>query len=227
MALFSEGSSACMGRPGRKRRGFQRERNGRAQRKSKDELLDERVRIARSQPHRQGLKSNEKTSELAESALGRLNLKHFVTTGQRAAGETFAGIVARYRGVIEGPRAVRSLMPETASDHAAQSEDLAVARFVCPSQYADPIEYSVRIGPTTLTMREWPCQQAGAVCACAERRDRYMRIYDAISAVGRRALMAVIRVAVRGEEIPAEELVYLRAGLDAAKRELGLTELDR
>jgi hypothetical protein len=224
-------------RAGRKRKGFRREPNGRAQRKTKDECLEERVHIARNQPHRQGLKSNDKTSELAESALGRLSLRGLLTPGERTAGERFAGIVGAYRSVIEGPRPVRSLMPETASEHAPATDEIGGPRFDCPSQYGDVIERHIAIGDVRLVARTWPCQLPGETCACVERRDRYACAYEAIAncaagaaaaeSIGRRAVLAVIRVAVRGEEPRPEELVYLKRGLAAAARHLQLTDLDR
>ena len=124
--------------------------------------------------------------------------------------------------MIEGPRPVRSLMPETTSEHVA--EDIAGERFECPSRAIDPIEKHVRVGAVSVTTRTWPCQLPGAVCICAERRDRYMRAYEAVASAGRRALMAVIAVAVRGEEILPQEIVYLKAGLRAAARYLHLSE---
>jgi len=217
-----------MARRGRKRKWGAREKNGRAKRKPREELIEERIRLARSQPHRRGLKSNDRVSELAESALGRLSLRGLVSAGERAAGEAFAAITSSYRTVIEGPRAVRSLMPETASDYAQPADEQEGGqKFDCPSQYAVPPEKRLSFAPGTVTFRVWPCQQPGQVCTCAERRQRYTRAYEAIAAAGRRALMAVVRVAVRGEEPAGEELVYLKRGLRAAQRHLGLTDIDR
>ena len=197
-----------MARRGRKRKWGARERNGRAKRKPKDELIEERVRLARSQPHRAGLKSNDRPSEFAESSLGRLLPQASSSAqGERAAGEAFAGIVAAYRSVIEGPRPVRSLMPATASESlTAGDEQNLPPKFDCPSQYADPIERRMQIAGRVIVMREWPCRRSGQVCICAERHARYMRAYEAIAACGRRTIMAVIAVAVRGEEISSEQL---------------------
>jgi len=218
-----------MARRGRKRKSCARERNGQAKRTPKKAQIEERVRLARSQPHRRELKSNDRISELAESSLGRLSLRGMVSAGERAAGEAFAAIAGSYRAVIEGPRAMRSLMPETASEHLQSPDDQdAAQKFDCPSQYADPIEKRVQLfGRPAVTVRQWPCQQSGQVCACAERRQHYTRAYEAIAAAGRRALLAVIRVAVRGEEISGEELGDLKTGLRAAQRHLGLQDLDR
>lgn len=224
-----------MARRGRKRSWGAREKNGRAKRPAKEQLLEERVRFARSMPHRRGIKSNDRIDERAESALGRLNLtrikvgefeRPLISNGERAAGEAFAAIVATYRTVIEGPRPVRSLMPATAPERQAEPDELAAVRFDCPSQYADPIQRFTIIGNVRIGTRQWPCQLPGAVCICVERRTRYMRVYEAIAAAGRQALIAVIRVAVRGEELAQGELVYLKAGLRAAQRHLGLTDVD-
>lgn len=216
-----------MARRGRKRSWGARERNGQHQRAPKEKLLEERLRLARSQPHRRELRSNDRDDERAESVLGRLNLRGSVTAGELRAGEAFAAIVGRYRSVIEGPRPMRSLMPETTPERAASPDELAAERFDCPSQYADAIEHSFKIGGRTITTREWPCQAAGAVCVCAERRTRYTRVYEAIAQAGRRALMVVIAVAVRGEDLAPSDLVYLKRGLAAGARHLGLTDVDR
>jgi len=230
----------AMGR-GRKRKVGAREKNGRPQRKRKQELVDEKVRIARAMPHRRELKSNDRVSELAESALGRLRLDRVaasrrrdfaslrdapgLTAREHAAGELFGRTVNRYRSVIEGPRAVRSLTLATSYEWAGDEEESSAAeRFDCPTASGDPIEKMVHIAGRLLPVREWPCQQAGGTCGCAERRRRYMRVYEAVAQAGRRALMAVIAVAVRGEELPPSEIVYLRAGLDAAADEYGLTD---
>lgn len=222
-------------RAGRKRKAGARERNGRSKRPDKAKQIAESVKIARDMPHRQGLRSNDKSNELAESSLGRLRLTRvkvgqnaiaLITAGQLAAGQAFARAVDRYRSVIEGPRAVRSLTLASGGDYPADEEEVA-QRFDCPSAHADPIERQVVIAGRALAVREWPCQIEGETCACRDRQRRYERLYEAVAEVGRRALMAVITVAVRGEDLPSSELVYLRAGLDAAKRELGLTELDR
>jgi hypothetical protein len=207
---------------GRKRKGFRREPSGRLQRKTQVEIVEETVRIARNQPHRRGLKSKDRVNELAESELGRLSLRGIISTNERAAGETFAAIVGAYRAVIEGPRQVRSLMPETASERQKSAEELASAKFDCPSQYIDPIDRQVIIGGRAIMVREWPCQRPGEVCACAERRNRYMRAYEAASEAGRGALLDVIRTAVRGE--PPLSIVNLKRGLSALQRFLGLTE---
>lgn len=214
-----------MGRPGRRRESRARFRGGRLKPRRKE--IDERTRIARSQPHRRDLRSHDRSSQMAESALGRLALRRVVTPAAHAAGEAFAAIVAKYRATIEAPRGMRSLMPEVAPERADPDEQQVSARFSCPVAHGDAVERDITVGGQKLRMRVWPCQQPGETCACAERRARYMRTYEAIAAAGRRALLAVIAVAVRGEELPASERVYLMAGLRAAAAHLGLTELDR
>lgn len=228
-------SGVSMARRGRKRVAGARERNGKPKRADKAKLIAESVRIAREMPHRQGLRSNDKSNELAESSLGRLRLTRMkvgksavalITASQLAAGEAFARTVDRYRSVIEGPRPVRSLTLASGDDYPAD-EDAIAARFDCPSAHADPIELKITIAGKSLAVRQWPCQLEGETCACRDRQRRYERLYEAVAGAGRRALMAVIKVTVRGEDLPSSELVYLRAGLDAAKRELGLTDMDR
>lgn len=215
-----------VGRAGRKRKGEgARYKSGRLKPKKKD--VDECVRLARAQPHRRELKSNDRSSELAESALGRLNLAGKVTNLERAAGEMFGRVVGRYRRVIEGPRAVRSLWPLTLDQSPPAEEEEGGARFACASEHADPIERQVAIGGQLVMVREWPCGQLDEGCQCAQRGQRYQRAYEAIARVGRRALMAVIAVAVRGEDLPAEEIVYLKAGLDAAQEHFGLADRRR
>jgi hypothetical protein len=216
-----------MARRGRKRKAGRREPSGRLRRKPKQ--VEERVRIARAQPHRRGLKSNDRPSELAESALGRLCLTRTISAGERAAGETFAAIVGKYRRVIEGPRIVRSLAIATSDDYGrtAENDQDPVVRFDCASEHADPIDQRLQLAGQTIVRRKWPCELSPEGCQCLQRKQRYTRAYEAIAAVGRNALMAVIRVAVRGEELRPGELVYLKAGLNAAKLHLGLTDLDR
>lgn len=206
---------------GRRRKHRYRYKSGRGK-PERPKGVEEHVRIARAQPHRRELRSNDRTSELAESVLGRLKLRGVITAGELAAGEAFAGIVARYRRVIEGPRPVRTLMPEVAPER-ADSEDLVVERFDCPVAHLDPIERGVVIGGVKVATFAWPCQLPGQICPCRDRRRRYERLYEAIAGAGRRALMAVVR-ALRNEDLPAAEIVYLRAGLSAARRELGLTD---
>lgn len=222
--VFGLGEHA-LGRAGRKREGKRaRYRSGRA--KPRKQQVDEVVRTARNLPHRRELRSAVRMSSLAESALGRLSLAEKVTRGQQHAGEVFAQIVGRYQRVIDGPRSPRSLSLG-AADSAPSADEEPAERFECPSEHADPIDRQFTIAGQVKLVREWPCGSTAEGCVCAQRRDRYMRLYEAImERAGRRALLAVIRVAVRGEELPPQELVYLTLGLDAAKRHLGLTEPD-
>lgn len=215
-------------RAGRKRKIGAREKNGRLQRRGKAEVLEEAVRVARAMPHRRRLRSNDRIDARAESPLGRLNVRGAISAGEYAAGETFAAIVGRYRAVIEGPRPVRSLSIATSAELGDVADLEGVAeRFSCPAQWADPAERQVRIAGALVKVRVWPCGAEGETCHCAQRRERYMRAYDALAQAGRPAIMAVTRIAVRGEEpTGAEDLVNLTRGLRALKRHLRLTDAD-
>jgi hypothetical protein len=68
------------------------------------------------------------------------------------------------------------------------------------------------------------CKLAPENCECRYRKERYDRAFEALGRIGRRALMAVNRVAVHREGIAEEELVYLVAGLEGLRRIFGLTE---
>ncbi len=73
--------------------------------------------------------------------------------------------------------------------------------------------------------RGYPCSGAPICenCICRERTDRYMRAYEAISDAGRPAHMAINRVVLDDEIIPADQLEHLFRGLKALARHLGLT----
>lgn len=214
-------------RAGRKRKIGAREKNGRLQRRGKPEMVEEAVRVARAMPHRRSLRSNDRIDARAESPLGRLNVRGAISSGEYAAGETFAAIVGRYRAVIDGPRPVRSLSIATSADAGDVADEQAVEKFSCPSQWADPAERELRVAGAHVKVRVWPCGAEGETCHCAQRRERYVRAYEALAQAGRPAIMAVTRIAVRGEE-PAggEDLVNLARGLRALKRHLRLTDAE-
>lgn len=71
------------------------------------------------------------------------------------------------------------------------------------------------------------CDEDPEACACRQRRERYQRAYEALSATGRRAVLAVNRLAVHREELAREDLVYLTLGLAALARHFGLTGTGR
>lgn len=68
------------------------------------------------------------------------------------------------------------------------------------------------------------CQLARENCECEHRKQRYDGAFEVLSRIGRRALMAVSRVAIHREAIDAQELVYLVAGLEALRRHFRLTD---
>lgn len=59
-----------------------------------------------NQPHRRALEN--KLDQRAESPLGGLNIFGLITDEQYEAGRLYAGIVGRYRAVIEAPKASAS-----------------------------------------------------------------------------------------------------------------------
>jgi hypothetical protein len=68
------------------------------------------------------------------------------------------------------------------------------------------------------------CATNSDACVCLQRRERYMRAYEALAAAGRAAVMAIIRVAVQREELGrGEDEVNLLAGSSALARHFGLT----
>lgn len=68
------------------------------------------------------------------------------------------------------------------------------------------------------------CRLAPEHCECERRRARYDRAFEALSKIGRRALMTVNAVAVHRQQIGADDLVNLVSGLEALRKVFGLTE---
>lgn len=171
---------------------------------------DDRIRASR-QPHRRELRRDvagneiDRFSEKAESPLGRLNLRGLISDAQHDAAVLYAGVVGRYRAVIEAPRATGG---------SGRGLDCAAAS-------ADPVEKRVRIGGAIVAYRVWPCGSNGNACACAARKADYDGAFAAVMAAGQRAAKAVAR-ALHGEAA-TQELVYLDAGLAALAAHFGLT----
>lgn len=137
-----------------------------------------------------------------------MNLQRIVTDDQYNAGCLFAVVVGGYRSVIEGPQS-------TAGNGSGG--------LGCPSQYGEASEKTVRLGAVKFIVREWPCQRDGQACACAVAKGRYDGAFEALMSAGQRAAKAVARVAVHHEALAREDLVYLKAGLNALARHFGLT----
>lgn len=86
-------------RKGRKRKSGYREPSGRAMR------IEVNYReMAALQPHRRDLPENIRTSERAESVIGKLNLLKVLDEQQYEAGRRFAVITGAFRAAIQVPR---------------------------------------------------------------------------------------------------------------------------
>lgn len=222
-----------MGRSGRKRKAGKRHPGGELVRT--DKRPDDRVRASR-QPHRRQLKDADRLSERAESLLGRLSLqndpasdrkkpKPLISAEQFEAGELYGRVVGKYRSTIESPPSGGGFGRELPSGNAepADAPEQTAPHTRCGSEGADPIERQVCIGGILLTLREWPCGNIDDGCSCAQRKARYDGAFEAVMRAGQRAAKTVARVAVHGEAIAPQDLVYLKAGLDALARHFGLT----
>lgn len=213
-----------LSRSGRKRKAGKRHPSGELVR---DKRPDDKVRASR-QPHRRSLKDTDRLSERAESPLGRLSLlrdsqrKTVIDENQYRAGELYARAVGKYRSTIESPHSGGGFgreLPSGSSEPADPIEGQVRGR----CEVADPIETQVRVGSVTLTTRQWPCGNIDDGCSCAQRKARYDGAFEALAAAGQHAAKAVARVAVHGEAIAPQDLVYLKAGLSALARHFGLT----
>lgn len=190
-----------MSRAGRKRKNKARHDCGKL---VQDKRPDDRLRIG-AQPHRNVLPEKKRVDERAESPLGRLYLAGgLLTDAERRRGDDLAemryeagilwgAIVGAWRAVIEAPNGVGVR---------------AGRGFSCIAQGSDSID-SCRNGP--------------ADCECLRRKERYDQMFEALSRAGRRAALAVNRIAVHREMIAHDELGHLIAGLDALAEAGGLT----
>jgi hypothetical protein len=81
------------------------------------------VRTSR-QPHRRGLKQDDRLSDRAESLLGRLNLNGLISNAQYIAGDQYGMIIGQYRSIIGAPRGTAG---------AGRGSDCAIGTgFECP-----------------------------------------------------------------------------------------------
>ncbi len=62
--------------------------------------------VAARMPHRGSVAQDDCVNPMAETELGRMQLRGKISKGQYDAGVKFASVVARYRATISGPRPV-------------------------------------------------------------------------------------------------------------------------
>lgn len=190
-----------MARAGRKRKAGPRHPSGQLVAPNKTmAVADDRIRTSR-QPHRRILDEELRTAEEAESPLGRLLLTGYLRLASEADDAAArqrwdAGVM--YAAVVGGYRSVI----EAPRDVAGSGRGFACFASAC------------------LAARDRP---ADIACECLTRKERYVAAYDALSRQGRRAVMAVVKVAVHREAITADQLIYLVAGLEALARHFDLT----
>lgn len=158
-----------------------------------DKRPDDRVRAGR-QPHRRRLGDLDRLSERAESPLGQLSLMRD-RQDKAVISENQYQAGEHYAVLVGQYRSVIGSPRSTAGS--GRSLD-------CDAAHCLVIRYR-------------------ALCACEERRIRYQRAFEALATIGRRELMAVNRVAIHGEAIAPQDLVYLKSGLDGLARHFGLT----
>ncbi len=158
----------------------------------RDKQPDDRIRASR-QPHRRAIEEGDRLSERAESPLGRLSLMRG-RDGQAVIDETQYQAGEHYAILVGQYRSVIGAPRSTAGSGRTLGCDAGYCLYV--------------------RFRE--------LCACEQRRIRYHHAFEALASVGRRALMAVNRVAVHGQAIAPQDLVYLKAGLSGLARHFGL-----
>lgn len=197
-----------MARAGRKRKNGPRHPGGQLK-KPKRKDLDDRTRTLR-QPHRRAL-----ARELRAAGADHLEVEKFV------AGEEAESPIGRLWA------AGRLNVPGDSDSQAARD------RYDAGNMYAQVVGAyrSVIEAPNAgggsgrgFGCLELLCRLAPENCECRYRRERYDRAFETLAQIGRRALMAVNRVAVHREAIAEEELVYLVEGLEGLRRAFGLTE---
>lgn len=196
-----------MGRAGRKRKAGKRHPSGQLVRT--DKTPDDRVRAGR-QPHRRGVRADDRLDERAESPLGRLSLqrddedKPLISDDQYNAGTLYAVIVGKYRSLIEAPRGTAG------SGRGVECSALC------------------RAAHELLSARQREDVHDGLfnteTCRCLARKWSYEAAFEALIAEGQRAAKVVARVAVHREDIAPQDLVYLDVGLAALARHFGLTD---
>lgn len=140
----------------------------------------------------------------------------------------------------------RKLKAELRADERAESAigRLCLNGTITPEQYDAGVMYAAVVGAYRATI-EAPRATAGGGratscltealgtplacridpdgCGCLRRRNRYTDAYEALMKIGRRVTLAVGRMAIAGEELTPQDLVYLDLGLQALARHFGLT----
>jgi len=198
-----------MSRAGRKRKPGHRYAGGRLKKeKPKKENLDDKVRTER-QPHRRALAHALRADKVDD-----------VTARKLAAGEEAESPIGRMwaAGLLK-----RAGDPDSQAARDRYDAGNMFAQIV--GAYRSVIESPRDVAGSG---RGFPCQEllcalARENCECEYRKARYDRAYEALTMIGRRALMAVNAVAVHREPIGDEELVYLVCGLEELRRVFGLT----
>jgi hypothetical protein len=234
-----------MSRAGRKRKSGSRHPGGQL-RKTKI-VEDDRVRTIR-QPHRRALAHQLRAAgaddldvrkliagEEAESPLGRLCINGRLavkgdTDSQAArdrydAGNMFAQVVGAYLSVIEAPggTAGSGQKQRCEADLLCALDTDECDCFKRRRRYTNA--YEALAGGTRIALE---LDGAGVPAPLQDainesRRLREDAAYIPIAADRRRVVMAVIRVAIHGQPIGAEELVYLVRGLETLRQHFGLT----
>jgi hypothetical protein len=197
-----------------------------------DKQPDDRVRTAR-QPHRRALEDNLRTREEAESPIGRLLLAgklnraddHHpgVARHRYHAAELFAGVVGAYRSVIEAPKDVAGSgrgFPCEPSLCAANIADEELCQCLARRRrYQRAYEALADDARVEFWAKPKDPLREAELAHLKLREDEQFRkaLRDK-----RRALMAVIRVAIHREPIADGDLVFLTIGLDKLVRHFGL-----
>lgn len=204
------GWSGGMARAGRKRKSGERDARGRLKPKKKD--IDDRVRTMR-QPHRRAL-----ARELRAEGIDQHEVGKFI------AGEEAESPIGRLW-------AAGRLRQQDDQDSQASRDryDAGTMYAQVVGAYRSAIEAPNGGGGSGrgFGCLDLLCKLAPEGCECRYRKERYDRAFEALARIGRRALMAVNRVAVHREPIGDEELVYLVSGLEGLRRVFGLTERRR
>ena len=201
-----------MTRAGRKRKIGERDKRGRLKRKLKTKGQAGAERTL-AQPHRRALAEELRAAGLKHHEIGKF-----------VAGEEAESPIGRLW-------AAGRLKRDGDNDSQAARD-----RYDAGSMFAQVVGAYRSVIETPRDVagsgRGFPCQNllcaiAREQCECEYRKKRYDQAFEALNRLGRRALLAVSKVAVHREAIGEEELVYLVSGLDELRRVFGLTNRRR